>query len=106
VAVNIARVMQVRATMGMLPFDSASAKGLVAALGALVGALAVAATVPGRLALWLGVPVTLAIYVAMLVLLRLPSDDYILLQQMTRRGGTGPSHPEVSDRALMSAGRS
>jgi len=106
VAVNVARVLQVRSTMGMLPFDAASGKGFVAALAALVGALTMAAVVPGRLVLWFGAPVTLALYGATLVLLGLPSDDRILLQQMTGRGGPDPSRPDVPDRALMAAGRS
>jgi O-antigen/teichoic acid export membrane protein len=106
VAVNIARVLQVRATMGMLPFDSASGKGLVAALAALVGALTVAATVPGRLTLFVGAPFTLAVYLVMLVLLGLPPDDHILLQQMIGRGGGAElSRPGPADGALMAAGR-
>lgn len=115
VAVNVARVWQVRATMGMLPFDSGSAKGLVAALASLVGALAVAVTAPGRLALWVGAPVTLAVYVGMLVVLGLPPDDHILLQQMRGRdsadlsgadlSGAGLSGPGPADPALMAAGQ-
>ena len=107
VAVNVARVLQVRTTMGMLPFDAASGKGLVAALTALVAALSVAVTVPGRLTLWVGAPFTVAVYVVMLVLLGLPPDDHILLQQMTGRGGGGGdlSRPRPADGALVAAGR-
>jgi len=104
VLVNVARVLQVRATMGMLPFDAASAKGMVAALSALLGALAVEAAGPGRFVLVLGVPVVLAVYGGVLILLGLPADDRILLEQLRRKGGSEMGRRRSGASALMVAG--
>ncbi len=106
VLVNVARVWQVRATMGMLPFDAASGKGLIAALAALVVALAVSAMASGPVALFVGAPVALAVYGGALVLLGLPDDDRILIRQLKRRGkpGVSPSEPDAA--TLVAAGRS
>jgi O-antigen/teichoic acid export membrane protein len=106
VLVNAARVWQVWASMGMLPFDSASGKGLIAALAALVVALAVAAVASGPVALLVGAPVTLGVYAGALVLLGLPEDDRMLIKQLKRRGKPGVSPSEPNAATLVAAGRS
>lgn len=106
VLVNAARVWQVRATMGMLPFDSASGKGLIAALAALAVALAVSAVASGPLALLVGAPVALAVYAGALVLLGLPDDDRILIRQLKRRRKPGVSQSEPDATTLVAAGPS
>jgi O-antigen/teichoic acid export membrane protein len=106
VLVNVARVWQVRKTMGMLPFDSASGKGLIAAVAALVAALAVSAVASGPVALLVGVPVVLAVYGGVLVGLGLPQDDRILFRQLKRRGKPGISTSESKAATLVAAGGS
>jgi O-antigen/teichoic acid export membrane protein len=106
VLVNMARVWQVRATMGMLPFDSSSGKGLIAALASLVVALAVSAVASGPAALLVGAPVALLVYGVAIVLLGLSDDDRILIRQVRRRGKPGVSHSEPDAATLVAAGRS
>jgi O-antigen/teichoic acid export membrane protein len=106
VVVNTVQVWQVRKTMGMLPFDSASGKGMIAALAALVVALAVSMAASGPAALLIGAPLAVAVYGGALVLLGLPDDDRILIRQLRHRGRPGLSQAEAKTATLVAAGRS
>lgn len=85
VMVNLARVLQVRATMRMFPFDAASAKGLLSAALAMGAGFGVRQTIGGFTALAVGAPVIGAVYLASLVVLGLPSDDRLVLRGLLRR---------------------
>lgn len=105
VVVNVARVLQVRTTMAMVPFDASSARGLVAALTALVAALGVSVAVPGAAAAAVGVPVTLGVYVGALLLLGLPPDDRLLFDELRRRARPDGADATADMPALVTAGR-
>lgn len=77
--VNLARVAQVRMTMGMLPLSAGTAKGLVAGAGATAIAQLVRLLVPPRFGFELGLVVLLATYLGLILLLGLTQDDRLLL---------------------------
>jgi O-antigen/teichoic acid export membrane protein len=78
--VNLARVAQVRITMGMVPFGSGTAKGVLAGAGALaMTQLARLVVIPPRLGFELGSVVLLVSYVGLILLFGLTQDDRLLL---------------------------
>jgi O-antigen/teichoic acid export membrane protein len=91
VLVNVARVLQVSSTMGMLPFDTSSAKGLLAALVAVGGGVAVDAVLGGTPALAVGAVVVALGYLAALVALGVPADDRLVLRGLVRRARPQPA---------------
>lgn len=87
IVVNVARLLQVRSTMGMWPFGAATAKGLAAAVPALAAAGAVQVAADGLAALVGGALATGVVYLAALALLRLEPDDRLVLAALLRRRG-------------------
>ena len=104
VVVNLARVWQVRATMGMLlrlrlrEGDGRRPRHPGRCPGRVGGHPGPARPVRRR-------SLALAVYVGMLLLLGLPADDRILLGQMTR-GHKSAAGGERSGPSLVAAGRS
>jgi O-antigen/teichoic acid export membrane protein len=84
-AVNVARLVQVRITMRMLPFGIGVAKGIGAAGAALAAGVAFQTAISGPAGLLVGGPVVVAAYVVVLLLLGLPAEDRLLLSEL--RGG-------------------
>jgi O-antigen/teichoic acid export membrane protein len=80
--VNLVRVGQVRMTLGMLPFGTGTAKGLIAGTAALAPAYLVRTLVPSNLGVVLGVGVLLLSYVGLLLLLGLTQDDRLLISSI------------------------
>lgn len=86
--VNVARVEQVRRSLGVLPFGRATAKGCLAGLVALASAVAVRTLVPSTGQLLVGLPVLVAVYVGVLVALRIDANDRATLRAVVRRRRT------------------
>jgi O-antigen/teichoic acid export membrane protein len=83
--VNVARVEQVRRSLGVLPFGRATAKGMVAGMVALTSAVAVRTLVPSTGQLLVGLPVLVAVYVGVLLTLRIDADDRATLRAVVGR---------------------
>jgi O-antigen/teichoic acid export membrane protein len=86
-AVNIARVIQVRAVTGALPLRAGLVKGLAAGALALAAGLAVRVLVPGwPVQLLVGLPVVAAGYLGALFALGLGREDTMVLRTLVRPG--------------------
>ncbi len=83
--VNAARVEQVRRSLGVLPFDRATAKGVLAGLVALLAAVGVRSLVPITGQLLIGLPVLFLVYFGVLVALRIDPDDRATLRAVAGR---------------------
>jgi O-antigen/teichoic acid export membrane protein len=77
--VNLARVAQVRITMGMLPLSAGTAKGLVAGAGATAIAQLVRLLAPPRFGFELASVMLVLTYLGLILLLGLTQDDRLLL---------------------------
>jgi len=84
--VNLARVVQVRMIMGMLPFGAGMAKGLIAGGGALVAVVAARSFAPPELALATGAGVVVVSFVALNLILGLTAEDRLILGMLGRLG--------------------
>lgn len=84
VLVNVLRVRQVRNAMGMFPFDWGATKGAVAALVAAAAGFALASAVEGPVVLVAMVAIVV-VYIGVLLWMRLPSDDWLVLKSVIRR---------------------
>lgn len=84
--VNVLRVLQVWATMGMLPFDTGVLKGLAAGAAALAVGFGVRHLAPPS-ELLIGVLAVSATYVAVVALLRLSSEDRMVMRMLLGRLG-------------------
>jgi len=104
--VNAARVEQVRRSLGVLPFGSSTAKGVVAGLAALVVALGIRTLLPASGQLLVGIPVLVVVYVGVLVALRIDPEDRGILRAVIggRRGRGGQRGPAPANQVAASAG--
>lgn len=96
VAVNIARMVQVKGVLGMWPVDAASLRGLAAAGAALVAALTVQGALDGTVALVAGGVAVVGVYVGALFALGVSDDDRLIARNLLpARGGQrpGPGRP-------------
>jgi O-antigen/teichoic acid export membrane protein len=82
---NIVRVIAVRRTLGMWPFDVGILKGIVAGAASIAAARVVAVPLEGTISLLLGCSVIAIVYLSVLVFLRIGSDDRIVLETMWRQ---------------------
>ncbi|MFK3980779.1 flippase [Micromonospora sp. NPDC050397] len=86
--VNIARVWQVRAQVHTLPVTVGMAKGVVAAVAALVAGLGVRWLVSGwAVQLVLGLVAVVVVYLGAVLALGLSREDIMVWRSVTRRGG-------------------
>jgi O-antigen/teichoic acid export membrane protein len=92
VLVNIARVVQVKVTMGMLPIDRGALKGLADGGVAFLAGLGVRQVLSGTTALLVGAGVVTSVYLVVLVALGLPREDRVVLADLRRR-----RRPSVND---------
>ena len=83
VLVNLLRVRQVRKAMGMFPFDRGAAKGAAAAVLAAVAGIVVSAAVDG-IPVPAGIGAIVVVYLGVLLVLRLPTDDWLVLRSVVR----------------------
>ena len=84
--VNAARVVQVRATMGMWPFSSGTATALAASAAGAAAGFLVRNVAAGLSAMVVGALAVVATYVALLALVGVTADDRTLLKGL-RAGG-------------------
>ncbi|MGH9246822.1 MAG: flippase [Acidimicrobiales bacterium] len=85
VAVNLARLGQVRATMGMLPFGRASLKGLVAATSAGTVAAFVQSVLDGSLVVPVVACVIAVVYFGTLLALGISAEDRLVVGHLFTR---------------------
>lgn len=83
--VNLARLAQVRAALGMLPFGTGAAKGIVAGAVAFVVALGARAVAPDTAGLIVGGIGVAVSYAAILLILRITEEDRAVLRLITSR---------------------
>jgi O-antigen/teichoic acid export membrane protein len=83
--VNLARIVEVWRLMGMLPFDKASLKGVVAGAGATVAGLVVNRWLGLPLDLLIGVPVVGLTYLGLVLALGVAPEDRLVFGMLTRR---------------------
>ena len=87
VCVNVLRVLQVRQLLGVLPFSTATVKGLVAGAATLVAAMVVRTVVgSGSARVVVGVGASLVVYAGVTALLRISIEDRALLAAVAGRG--------------------
>ncbi len=89
IVVNVVRVIQVRRYMKMLPFGAGMLKGAVAAFIAAEWGITFAVTLNGSAAAAVVIPEAVFIglvYVVVLLLLRLPEEDRMVLRSLLRPG--------------------
>jgi O-antigen/teichoic acid export membrane protein len=86
--VNLLRVLQVRATMGMLPFGAGLGPAVGAGAAALLAGAAVRALAPGELVLPAGVAAVAVTYVAVTLAIGLSAEDRLVIASL--RSGRRP----------------
>lgn len=86
--INVARVLQVWLELRMLPFEAATARGLVAGFLALIAAVAVRVTVDQPRQLPVGVAVVAAVYLGAILLQGLTDEDRLVAGALLRRRRT------------------
>jgi O-antigen/teichoic acid export membrane protein len=101
--VNIARVVQVRITLGMLPFDRGVAKGASAAAAALVAGGVVRLVSQSLAGLIAGALAIGATYLGVLLALGITEEDRVVLRSL-RRSGRGRAVREEENAALEEPG--
>jgi O-antigen/teichoic acid export membrane protein len=96
VIVNLMRVLQVRATMGMLPFGAGLAPALAAGGAAIAAGAAVRVLVPESLVLALGAAAVAIAYAAVTLLFGLSDEDRLVIAGL--RAGRRPLSPRAPAR--------
>lgn len=86
--INVARVLQVWLELRMLPFEAATARGLLAGVLALIAAVAVQVTVDWPTQLPVGVVVVAVVYLGAILLQGLTSEDRLVMGALLRRRRT------------------
>ena len=85
--INVAKVVQVWATMRMLAFDAGFMKGCVAGAASLVAGVGVHLLLPGQPGLIVGTGVIVAVHAAVLLALGLHEEDRVVLRKLGERVG-------------------
>ncbi|WP_433350405.1 flippase [Micromonospora sp. CA-111912] len=94
IVVNVARVLQVRALVGALPFTVGMVKGIAAGAAALLAGLLVRWLLPGwPWRLGVGLLAIVAVYLGVVLALGLGREDLMVLRALVRRRGRGAPTP-------------
>jgi O-antigen/teichoic acid export membrane protein len=105
-AVNVARVLQVRAQIGALPISSGLLKGLTAGLAAVLAGFGIRALMPGGFGtLIVGLIVIVAVYAGVVLALKLSREDTMILKALLRRRAAGDAGRGVDPQPMADGDR-